>query len=62
MLQPCVATTTVVGDGIDNDCDGLIDEELCTPENQAAGKIYIRDTELKSGRPFLRIFPEINVT
>ncbi|KAJ8316655.1 hypothetical protein KUTeg_005793, partial [Tegillarca granosa] len=26
----CVPTTTVVGDGIDNDCDGLIDEELCT--------------------------------
>ncbi|XP_060071250.1 uncharacterized protein LOC132551155 [Ylistrum balloti] len=30
----CVPTTTVVGDGIDNDCDGLIDEELCTTENQ----------------------------
>ncbi|KAJ8315039.1 hypothetical protein KUTeg_007189 [Tegillarca granosa] len=30
----CVPTTTVVGDGIDNDCDGLIDEELCTVENQ----------------------------
>ncbi|CAC5417849.1 Adhesion G protein-coupled receptor B2,Coadhesin,Thrombospondin-1,Mucin-like protein,Hemicentin-1,Adhesion G protein-coupled receptor B3,Thrombospondin-2 [Mytilus coruscus] len=30
----CVPTSTVVGDGIDNDCDGLIDEELCTTENQ----------------------------
>ncbi|XP_033759595.1 A disintegrin and metalloproteinase with thrombospondin motifs adt-1-like [Pecten maximus] len=30
----CIPTSTVVGDGIDNDCDGLIDEELCTTENQ----------------------------
>ncbi|CAC5392835.1 unnamed protein product [Mytilus coruscus] len=30
----CVPSSTVVGDGIDNDCDGLIDEELCTTENQ----------------------------
>ncbi|XP_056004190.1 IgGFc-binding protein-like [Ostrea edulis] len=30
----CVPTPTVVGDGIDNDCDGKIDEELCTPENK----------------------------
>ncbi|CAC5401260.1 HMCN [Mytilus coruscus] len=30
----CVPTSTVVGDGIDNDCDGLIDEELCTAANR----------------------------
>lgn len=35
----CVPTTTVVGDGVDNDCDGLIDEELCTTENKGAGEI-----------------------
>uniref|UniRef100_A0A8W8ILJ9 IgGFc-binding protein N-terminal domain-containing protein n=1 Tax=Magallana gigas TaxID=29159 RepID=A0A8W8ILJ9_MAGGI len=30
----CVPTPTVTGDGVDNDCDGKIDEELCTPENR----------------------------
>lgn len=30
-------TPTVVGDGIDNDCDGKIDEELCTTENRGKG-------------------------
>nr|XP_034327535.1 uncharacterized protein LOC105323126 [Crassostrea gigas] len=30
----CVPSPTVTGDGIDNDCDGKIDEELCTPGNQ----------------------------
>nr|XP_022344318.1 SCO-spondin-like isoform X5 [Crassostrea virginica] len=30
----CIPTPTVTGDGIDNDCDGKIDEELCTPENR----------------------------
>jgi hypothetical protein len=37
-LQACVKTPTVEGDGIDNDCDGKIDEELCTPENKNKGK------------------------
>ncbi|XP_061184995.1 SCO-spondin-like [Saccostrea echinata] len=32
----CIPTATVTGDGVDNDCDGKIDEELCTPENQNA--------------------------
>lgn len=34
-------TPTVVGDGIDNDCDGLIDEELCTTENKNKGSLKI---------------------
>ena len=28
LLKPCSGTTTVPGDILDNDCDGLIDEEL----------------------------------
>ncbi|XP_067936654.1 uncharacterized protein [Watersipora subatra] len=32
--QPCIVTASIFGDGIDNDCDGLIDEELCTAENR----------------------------
>ncbi|XP_061171858.1 uncharacterized protein LOC133181356 [Saccostrea echinata] len=33
---PCTMTTMVVGDGIDNDCDGKIDEEMCTLANNYA--------------------------
>ncbi|KAK3093194.1 hypothetical protein FSP39_012495 [Pinctada imbricata] len=29
--SPCNNTAMSVGDGIDNDCDGVIDEEECTP-------------------------------
>ena len=38
IFQVCIPTPTVTGDGIDNDCDGKIDEELCTPENRNKGK------------------------
>ncbi|XP_062620365.1 uncharacterized protein LOC134281944 [Saccostrea cucullata] len=31
---PCTPTKSVDGDGIDNDCDGKIDEEICTTENK----------------------------
>lgn len=41
LFQPCVKTTTVTGDGIDNDCDGLIDEELCTVENKKKGSVAV---------------------
>ena len=37
----CVPSTTVEGDGLDNDCDGKIDEELCTPANGGAGEDII---------------------
>ncbi|XP_033759578.1 IgGFc-binding protein-like [Pecten maximus] len=31
--KPCSMTADEIGDGRDNDCDGLIDEELCTDVN-----------------------------
>lgn len=30
ILQVCTLTTGTPGDGVDNDCDGLIDEEQCS--------------------------------
>lgn len=38
-FQICVPSPSVTGDGFDNDCDGLIDEELCTVANNGAGYI-----------------------
>ncbi|KAJ8310521.1 hypothetical protein KUTeg_012386 [Tegillarca granosa] len=35
--QPCSTSTTEIGDGLDNDCDGLIDEELCPDGNGSGG-------------------------
>ncbi|KAK3583074.1 hypothetical protein CHS0354_004019 [Potamilus streckersoni] len=32
----CTPSATQPGDGIDNDCDGKIDEELCTTDNKRA--------------------------
>lgn len=29
-------TESVFGDGVDNDCDGLIDEELCTAADRGS--------------------------
>ena len=36
-FQACVPSPSVIGDGIDNDCDGLIDEEICTDETPQTG-------------------------
>lgn len=44
-LQPCKRTNPVPGDGIDNDCDGKIDEELCTPSNNKKGNSNQRSVE-----------------
>ena len=37
ILQPCVPTPSVTGDLIDNDCDGLIDEEMCHEKWRGTG-------------------------
>ncbi|XP_052063127.1 IgGFc-binding protein-like [Mytilus californianus] len=33
LAKPCTPTKSIDGDGLDNDCDGKIDEELCTTDN-----------------------------
>ena len=40
VAQGCVPTNQVENDGIDNDCDGSIDEELCNSiDDDADGEI-----------------------
>ncbi|KAK3106926.1 hypothetical protein FSP39_003170 [Pinctada imbricata] len=36
--KPCIQTAMIPGDGYDNDCDGLIDEEICYDQWQNQGK------------------------
>ena len=38
-LQPCVVTKSVIGDLIDNDCDGKIDEEKCYGKWKGIGNV-----------------------
>ena len=40
LFKVCVPTPTVTGDGIDNDCDGKIDEELCHDNWRNTGGIF----------------------
>jgi len=34
VLQPCERTPSLPGDRVDNDCDGKIDEEICSMESR----------------------------
>lgn len=38
LLQRCETTYPVPGDGIDNDCDRKIDEEICEGDGLLLGK------------------------
>ena len=41
VLQNCTPTASVPGDGIDNDCDNRIDEELC-PDGNGGYSFYFQ--------------------
>lgn len=45
-----------VADGVDNDCDGLIDEELCTPDNAGRGEFYTNGMALAKSLCIFTLF------